>query len=70
MIRASTLQCHELTFDEHFNVDTVEVIEFCTVVDEKQDNKFMGTRHSRLRLVCWPSHTIRAGGRTRFSLAP
>lgn len=53
VIRAAALQRHELSFDERFDIGAVEVVGFGTVVDEKQDGKFMGTQHSRLQLVLW-----------------
>lgn len=48
-IGATMLQRDELPLDQRFNIRAIQFIGLGTIVDEKQDGKFMGTQHSRLR---------------------
>jgi hypothetical protein len=59
LVRAAPLQRDELSLDERLDIGAVQIIGFSTVVDEKQDGKFMGTQHSWLQRVHW-SGAVRA----------
>ena len=51
-VGATILQRDELPLDQRLDISTIQFIGLGTIVDEKQDGKFMGTQHSQLQHVC------------------
>ncbi len=51
-VGATMLQRDELPLDQRLDISTIQFIGLGTIVDEKQDGKFMGTQHSRLHRGC------------------